>query len=233
VTDTTPPPPPAETNYILWGLLGLIVGLAIVVVVLLLASDDGDEVAATTAATSSTTVATTTTTAAPSSTTSAPPSTTTTTTTTAPAFSGDTSDKVADGEPFGTFAFLADIRFAQREQGFTRVVFDFEGTEIPWWAAGYESGPFTNIGDELVPVGGDAFIKVDLSSTSFDLSGEEVRETYEGPRRIPVNSLSVVEIVRLEDFEGVSSWVIGVTGEKPFEVGTLTDPPRVYLDIAD
>ena len=28
-------------------------------------------------------------------------------------------------------------------------------------------------------------------------------------------------------------WVIGVTAEKPFTVGTLTDPPRIYVDMAD
>jgi hypothetical protein len=60
-----------------------------------------------------------------------------------------------------------------------------------------------------------------------------VRITYEGPDRIDASSNSVTEIVVLEDFEGVSTLIIGVTAEKPFQVGTLTDPPRVYVDIQD
>ena len=233
---TVPPPPPPRTNYLLYGIVGAVVGLAIVVVVLLLSSDGDDAASTTTGATSETTTAeTTATTASPTTTLAGSTSTSeaTTTTTAAPAFAGDTNNKVAEGDLFTPFAFLDDIRFAQREEGFTRVVFDFEGAEVPWWAVSYAAGPFTNIGDEPVPVAGAAFLQIDLSSTSFDLSGEEVRETYDGPRRIPVESISVTEVVRLEDFEGVSTWIIGVRSEKPFLVGTLTDPPRVYVDIQD
>jgi hypothetical protein len=113
------------------------------------------------------------------------------------------------------------------------VVFDFEGSDVPWWSVAYAPGPFTNLGDEPIAVGGSAFLEVVLSSTSFDLTGDEVRISYPGPDRVPVGTTSVVEVVRVEDFEGVSNWVIGVTSEKPFLIGTLTDPPRVYIDIQD
>jgi hypothetical protein len=231
LTDHIPPPPAGRPNYLLYGLGGLIIGLSIVVVILVLTSTDE--------ASTDTTVAATDTTAGTESTitppTNAAPTTTAaeTTTTAGAAFAGDTSSKVAPGNPFATFAFLDDIRFAQRDEGFTRVVFDFEGTDVPWWSVGYASGPFTNLGDEPIPVAGGAFLQVDLASTSYDLSGAEMRLTYEGADRIAVNSTSVVEVVRLEDFEGVSSWVIGVTSEKPFLVGTLTNPPRVFADIQD
>ncbi len=216
-----PPPPPPGPSYILFGLLGVIVGLVIVVIVLLVTSGDDDAVTTTAAANP--------TIAATSSTSGPPP----TTATTLPPFPGDTGDEVAVGDPFGSFNFLRDVRVQQREEGFTRVVFDFEDGDIPWWSVGYAAGPFTSISDEPIPIDGAAFLQVVLSSVGYDLSGAEVRITYGGPERIAGDTNSVVEVVLVDDFEGVSTWVIGVDGMKSFVVGTLTDPPRVYIDIED
>jgi hypothetical protein len=180
---------------------------------------------------------TTTTTAANTTTTTAANTTTTEsgTTTTIPTFSGDTRPKDAGGEAFNTFAFLADVRFAQREEGFTRIVFDFEGEVVPWWRVEYDPGPFFSTGDDPDPVavGGTDHLLVVLAATGYDITGAEVRITYSGPERIPVASQSVVEVVRIDDFEGVSAWVIGVEGRRPFRVGTLEGPPRIYIDVAD
>ncbi len=219
-TPPPPPPPPPGPSYILFGLLGVIVALVIVVVVLLVTSGDDD---------TGTTAAANPTIAAMSSTSGPPP----TTATTLPPFPGDTGDEVAVGNPFGTFNFLHDVRVQQREEGFTRVVFDFEDGDIPWWSAGYVAGPFTSTSDEPIPIDGAAFLRVVLSSVGYDLSGAEVRITYSGPERIAAGTNSVVEVVLVDDFEGVSTWVIGVDDLKPFVVGTLTDPPRVYIDIED
>ncbi len=216
-----PPPPPPGPSYILFGLLGVIVGLVIVVIVLLVTSGDDDAVTTTAAANP--------TIAATSSTSGPPP----TTATTLPPFQGDTGDEVAAGDPFGSFNFLRDVSVQQREEGFTRVVFDFEDGDIPWWSVGYAAGPFTSISDEPIPIDGAAFLQVVLSSVGYDLSGAEVRITYSGSERIAGGTNSVVEVVLVDDFEGVSTWVIGVDGMKSFVVGTLTDPPRVYIDIED
>jgi len=113
------------------------------------------------------------------------------------------------------------------------VVFDFEGDSVPWWEAGYLPGPFSTTTGELVPVSGTAYLQVLMSASGVDLTGEAFRITYDGPGRIAADTASVVEIVRIEDFEGVSMWVIGVAAEQPFSVGTLQDPPRLYVDIAD
>jgi hypothetical protein len=229
MTDHIPPPPPPSTgpNYILFAVLGVIVGLAIVVILLVVTS--GDEPAATTEAANPTIAAPTT---QAETTSTAAPATTAAATTVAP-FVGDPSNEVAAGDPFGTFNFLHDVRFQQREEGFTRVVFDFEDGDVPWWSVEYTSGPFTSTAGEPIPVAGTAFLRVVLSSTTYDLTGAEVRVTYLGPERIPVNTNSVHEIVLIDDFEGVSSWVIGLDETQPFTVGTLTDPPRVYIDIGD
>ena len=220
MTDQIPPPPPppppaARPNYILFGLLGIIVGLLIVVVMLIVTS--GDEDAPATTASADPTIA-------------AP---TTVVETTLAAATTATEATTTTLEPFGVFNWLSEVRFQQRDEGFTRVVFDFEPGDVPWWSAEYTSGPFNSTGDGVIPVSGTDFLRVILSSTTYDLTGAEVRITYDGSERIPANTNSVTEVVLIDDFEGVSEWVIGVNGNKPFSVGTLTNPPRVYVDIGD
>jgi hypothetical protein len=199
------------------------------------ATDGGNDTTTTTRASSSTTAPASTSTTAPATTTSTTTTVATTTTTeatTTTSFPGDTSTKTASGDQFGIVALLADVRVAQRE-GFTRVVFEYEADLLPWWEVGYEPGPFLATSGEEVEVDGAAFLQVLMSAGGVDLSGEEPRITYEGSGRIEAGTAGVVEMVRVEDFEGFSVWVIGVPRERPFLVGTLEGPPRLYIDIAD
>ena len=118
---------------------GLITGLVITLAVIMLTSDGGDDTAATTAPTTNpsttlptTTAPTTTTTAAP--TTTAATTSSTSTTTTIP-FPGDLSTKGTDSIT-GTPGALTDIRLGDHD-GYTRIVFDFEGAGEHWWTVGY------------------------------------------------------------------------------------------------
>jgi len=185
--------------------------------------------AATTTSAATTTVATTTS----AGTTTTATTTTTAATTTTSAFAGDTGPEASPirGVPSG---LLTDVRYAQRE-GFTRIVFDFAGTDgFPAYDIRYQAGPFRNMADEVVPVAGTAFLRVQLQPASrVDLSVDPYVLTYTGPERIDPGTVSVEEVVFVEDFEANMVWVIGITGEKPFTVGTLTNPPRIYIDIAD
>ena len=194
----------------------------------------GPTTTTTTGGATTTGVATTTTTAA--TTTTAPTTTATTPTTvgtTTTTFPGDTGDESAprSGSPTG---LLTTIRHAQRD-GFTRVVFDFAGTDgLPAYDIGYAAGPFRNMGDELVEVDGTAFLRVRFEPASrVDLSVDPFAYSYTGPNRFSPGTISVEEVVLLEDFEAIMIWIIGLTAEKPFRVGTLTGPPRIYIDIAD
>jgi hypothetical protein len=147
---------------------------------------------------------------------------------------GDAEAKEAAGEPFGDFAQLTGIRFAEHAEGFTRIVFDFDESDgtVPWWRVEYDEGPFVGAGGPEVEVEGDAFLVVTLSSSGVDLSDAEPRETYSGDDRIEIDTATVAEMARVEDFEGVLVWVIGIRGgERPFTVDTLTGPPRVYIDV--
>jgi len=163
------------------GILGAIVGLLVIAVIILVSGGDDDP--ATTTAAANPTVAASPSTSEPSVESTAAPTTQVPATATLTQFHGTTDEKGAAGDPFGTFNFLHDVRFQQREAGFTRVVFDFEEGNVPWWSVGYTAGPFIAISDEPIPVAGTEFLRVVLGSVGYDLSGAEVRITYNGPHR--------------------------------------------------
>jgi hypothetical protein len=211
-----------------------------VVLTVVACGDDGSltttTFAVTTTAPGSTTSDGATTTGAPPTTaptTTGAPSTTTTTavttTTTAP-FPGDTSPKSGAGD----FGLLTGVRIGDHE-GFTRIVFDFQEPSSPNWEFAYVPGPFEGMVEpEGGWVEGTAFLIARFQpSGTADISGADAVMTYDGPRRIDVGVGSVVQLLIVEDFEASLWWAIGLSGEKPFRVGTMTGPPRIYVDIAD
>ena len=183
-----------------------------------------------------TTVTETTTTTLPAPTTTEAVTTTLGTTTTAPTttttvpFAGD----MAPESGAGAFGLLTGVRVGDHE-GFTRIVFDFQEPSFPNWEFSYVPGEVEGMVEpEGGWVAGEAFLMARFQpSGTADLSGADVVMTYDGPRRIDVGNGSVVQLLIVEDFEAVLWWAIGLTGEKPFSVGTMAGPPRIYVDIAD
>ncbi|MGE5209677.1 MAG: hypothetical protein ACM3MM_00340, partial [Acidobacteriota bacterium] len=58
-------------------------------------------------------------------------------------------------------------------------------------------------------------------------------EGYDGPDQIiPTNVEHIEELRLIENFEGMHQWAIGLDRERPFSVSTLSDPPRIVIDIA-
>jgi hypothetical protein len=70
-----------------------------------------------------------------------------------------------------------------------------------------------------IKVDGGAYLIVRFEpAATADLSGEELVRTYTGPRRLDEPDARFVrEIVKSGDFEAVLTWVIGVSGERPFK----------------
>ena len=164
---------------------------------------------------------------------------TTTTPSTSPGATAGTSTTVASG--FGTSdvsvapakqGLLTAVRAAEQD-GFDRVVFEFEGA-VPGYSVRYVNRPITEDGSgETVEVKGDSVLQVRMEPASgADLSGSELRITYKGPNRITPSTKVVTELVRTGDFEAVLTWVIGVKGKPGFRVDTLTGPPRLVLEVA-
>jgi hypothetical protein len=132
-------------------------------------------------------------------------------------------------------AYLTTVR-AGRHPGFDRVVWTFDGP-TPAYRVGYVERPITEDGSgRRVEVEGDAVLQIILTPASgTDLTGEELRQVYEGPRRITATRFGttvVREIVETGDFEATLSWVVGVDRLAPFAVFELSNPTRVVVDIA-
>ena len=158
----------------------------------------------------------------------------TTTSTSACSVSGvNTDQKTANGD--GTIALLTDVR-SGRQPCADRVVFDFRAGTRPSYTVEYQTGPTFALGEseQTVTVEGSAFLVVRFEpGAGVDLSGPQFVETYTGPASIHPTGLSHVrEIRRIEDFEAVLIWVIGLDTTRPFSVGVLDGPPRVYVDIS-
>jgi hypothetical protein len=205
---------------------GLLVALAAVLIIFLVArNDDGATTTAAASTTETTTPDTTGSTAAPTTeapttttlgTTTTPTTTAAPTTTAPPPFTGTLDDKSGPviGSPSGR---VIDIRSADHD-GYARVVFDFSPGGVPSYFVGYTDAVTLTV--ILYPMNdGDPY-----DPGIFDAGGSH-----------PVNA---GEIVSVEDGgmgagSGEYSFEIVVTAQRPFSVGTLADPPRLYLDVGD
>lgn len=65
-------------------------------------------------------------------------------------------------------------------------------------------------------VAGEAFVHISFTAIGVDLSGEEPREIYTGPRELTPGFPTVVEVEELGDFEAVVSWGIGLSRRECF-----------------
>ena len=145
---------------------------------------------------------------------------------------GATTDAKTGAGP-DTVSLHTDLRTGSQECA-DRVVFEFRDGAAPAYTVEYRSGPFT-FGESGMPltVRGSSFLVITFPHASgVDLSDPSAPQTYTGPESIvPTGLAHVREVRRLEDFEAVLVWVIGLDSTRPFTVGALTGPPRVYIDI--
>jgi hypothetical protein len=131
-------------------------------------------------------------------------------------------------EPTGDWDLqLADVRVGDHD-GFDRVVLEFTGTATPGWGVAWGDEAVAEGSGDVVPVEGDRVLTISASGTALPEPG-----SFEVPARLgPAGALAEVQVNGW--FEGYTQVFAGVDGEeRPFRVFTLTDPPRLVVDIAD
>lgn len=132
-------------------------------------------------------------------------------------------------EPTG----LVAVRTA-RHEGFDRVVFEFDGA-LPGYEVAYSDPPVREDGSgNEVAVDGDYVVTVRMAPASgvrFTADGYE--EVYTGPDRIPGAGATVTEVVEAGDFEGQTTWAVGLADRVDFAVATLSSPSRLVLDFVN
>ncbi len=213
--------------------IGALLAILIVAPLASCGSSSGDEA---TGSTTTDPAASSTTTEAGGATTgsTASPETTTAPTSTTALPDASLGQRTAPGDGTGT-ALLTAVRIG-RNEGFERIVFEFEGDAMPGYRVQWVDGPVTADGSgEPVAVTGDALLEIVIQPASgVDLSAPELRITYDGPDRIATAGSTelLTDLVRTGDFEAVLTWVAGATEERPFRVLTLTSPTRMAIDLA-
>jgi len=122
--------------------------------------------------------------------------------------------------------------FAQ--SGHDQVVFQFSNV-VPGYTITSVSEPIlADPSDKVVPVEGDAFVKVTMRPASgVDLTEPDAPRTYTGPTTITLDGKAVVQVVEVGDFEGVLTWAVGLTEPVPYVAVTAAGPARLAIDFQD
>ena len=131
-------------------------------------------------------------------------------------------------EPSGDWDLqLVDVRVGDHD-GFDRVVLELSGTTTPGWGVAWGDEAVAEGSGEVVPLDGDHVLTISASGTAMPERG-----SYEAPQRLgPAGDIAGVHVNGW--FEGYTQVFAGIEGdERPFRVFTLTDPPRLVVDVAD
>ena len=123
---------------------------------------------------------------------------------------------------------LTGVR-AAHNPGFDRVVFDFYGGLPSSTSARYVDGPSIPQDASGLPVyvAGRAILQVTLQ----DARGHKLDGTDTSPNRTAFALPNVLTVVQSGDFESVVTYGIGVASRQSYRVFTLSNPPRVVVDI--
>lgn len=131
-------------------------------------------------------------------------------------------------EPSGEWDLqLVDVRVGEHD-GFDRVVLELSGAATPGWGVAWSDEAVAEGSGDVVPLEGDHVLTISASGTAMPEPG-----SFEVPARLgPAGAVAEVQVNGW--FEGYTQVFAGVEGdERPFRVFTLTDPPRLVVDIAD
>jgi hypothetical protein len=122
---------------------------------------------------------------------------------------------------------LTGIR-ASHHPGFDRVVFDFFGGLPANRSARYVPALLGDATGFRIPIRGRAILQVSFS----DARGHTLDDRDTAPDRTTFALPNVLQTVQSGDgFEGVISYGVGLAVRQPFRLSTLSNPPRVVLDI--
>jgi hypothetical protein len=125
-------------------------------------------------------------------------------------------------------AVLKEIRAAAHEN-FDRVVFEFEGAEMPPYHIEYIDKPVRACGSgDVVPLKGDGWLEIRFNNAAAHTeSGEPtVKDRAQSP------NLKIIKEMKLTcDFEAEVEWVLGVASPNKYRVLELKNPTRLAVDI--
>ncbi|WP_278315324.1 AMIN-like domain-containing (lipo)protein [Lolliginicoccus levis] len=133
----------------------------------------------------------------------------------------------------GTFLSVTGIRVGEHD-GYTRIVVDLAGQgNQPGYDIRYVDAAYAGGSGDPIAVSGDAILSFNVTGWGYPF--DTGVDPYSGPKTIGgPGSGSVAEIEVGTFNEGIAQMFVGVRGgQREFTAMTLTNPPRVVLDISD
>jgi hypothetical protein len=125
-------------------------------------------------------------------------------------------------------ALLQEVR-AARNEGFDRVVFEFEG-DVPGYTVEYVQSIEECGSGNPMEFGGAALLSVTIQpANAHTEAGEATVEREISPEGTAV----IREVKSFCDFEALVGWGVSLAGARPFRVFELQDPPRLVVDVAN
>ena len=123
---------------------------------------------------------------------------------------------------------LREIRTAE-QNGFDRVVFEFDGPEIPNYQVEYVDKPVLQCGSgDVVQVAGDGWLEIRFNPANAHTEAGQPTIAYR-ERSLSLPILKELEITC--DFEAEVAMVLGVSSPNRYRVLNLSDPTRVVINI--
>ena len=125
-------------------------------------------------------------------------------------------------------ALLKEVRSA-KHANHDRVVFEFEGSQLPGYKIEYIDRPVRACGSgDVVPFQGDAWLSVLFTGANAHTEAGE--STIKDRTRSP--NLTIVKDLKLIcDFEAEVEWVLGVSSPNKYRILELKNPTRLVVDI--
>ena len=124
---------------------------------------------------------------------------------------------------------LQDVR-AGSHGDIDRVVFEYAGTGLPSYVAGYVDTPRQQASGNVMEVPGAAHLEVNVQGTAGDMMRTDAPITVMGSKGVAAGNIADVYLGSI--FEADSQFFIGLDGQREYKIYTLENPTRVVVDIA-
>ena len=112
------------------------------------------------------------------------------------------------------------------QPGFDRIVFEYAGPDLPWITVNSAARPFAHDPSGLpLAVTGKVFLAIVFPKLPGITSG------YSGPTSFKAGFPVLIDMELRVDFEGVQSWVAGLSGPACVRIFSLTSPSRLVVDL--
>ena len=124
---------------------------------------------------------------------------------------------------------LQDVR-AGSHGDIDRVVFEYAGTGLPSYVAGYVDTPRQQASGNVMEVPGAAHLEVNVQGTAGDMMRTDAPITAMGSKGVAAGNIADVYLGSI--FEADSQFFIGLDSQRGYKIYTLENPTRVVVDIA-